>query len=191
MFTGLIQGIGRIRSFRGRELVVAGAPWADLQDGESICVNGCCLTLTHREGGFLHFELSRETLERSKRALWVPGAAVNLERALTLQTPLGGHLVTGHADGLGRVERPPQSPEWLLIASYPKAFDPLIVEKGSIAVHGVSLTVSRLLPRQRFQAALVPETLKRTTLGALRRGEAVHLEFDLVGKYIARWAKRR
>jgi riboflavin synthase len=190
MFTGLIQGIGRIRSFRGQELVVSGAPWADLQAGESICVNGCCLTLARHEGESLHFDLSKETLARSRRPLWTPGTAVNLERALTLQTPLGGHMVTGHVDGLGRVERPPQSPEWILCAVYPKAFDPLIVEKGSIAVHGVSLTVARLLPRLRFQAALVPETLQRTTLGALRRGDTVHLEFDLVGKYLAKWAKR-
>jgi len=115
---------------------------------------------------------------------------VNLERALTLQTPLGGHLVTGHVDGLGRVERPPQSSDWMLLVVYPKPFDPLIVEKGSIAVHGVSLTVARLLPRLRFQAALVPETLRRTTLGALRRGDAVHLEFDLMGRYLSKWANR-
>ena len=187
MFTGLIQGIGRIASFRGRALVVTGAPWADLQPGESVCLNGCCLTLEYQEKDRLHFHLSEETLKRSWPGLWTPGTPANLERAVTLQTPLGGHLVTGHVDGLGRVELPPAAPKWMLRIIYPKAYEALIVEKGSIAVQGVSLTVAGLLPRLRFEAALIPETMKRTGFDSLKRGDRVHLEFDIVGKYLARW----
>ena len=187
MFTGLIQGIGRIAALRGRELVVSGAPWGDLQAGESVCLNGCCLSLERQERDRLHFHLSEETLKRSWPGLWAPGTPVNLERAVTLQTPLGGHLVTGHVDGLGRVELSPKAPKWTLRIVYPKAFDPLIVEKGSIAVQGVSLTVARLLPRLRFEAALIPETMKRTGFGSMKPGDRVHLEFDLAGKYLARW----
>jgi riboflavin synthase len=190
MFTGLIRGIGRVRALRGSELLLEGSPFKDLKGGESICVNGCCLTVSRMDKGVLCFDLSRETLERSHRSLWTPGTQVNLERALTLQDPLDGHLVTGHVDGLGKIEKASRAPSWTLGVAYPKEFDPLIVEKGSIAVHGVSLTVARLLPRFRFEAAIVPETLKRTTLGRLKPGARVHLEFDIMGKYLVKRTPR-
>ena len=158
--------------------------------GESVAVNGVCLTLEEEKGGVLWFSLSRETLERSHPTLWLAGTPVNLERSLTLQDPLGGHLVQGHVDGTGKVIKALGPAGTVLRVSYPTEHKMLLVEKGSVAVHGVSLTVASLLPGSVLEAAVIPETVLRTVLPRLKAGQLVHLEFDIIGKYIAQWMRR-
>ena len=190
MFTGLTQGLGRIdkRTPRGDEIelfVTAEFDWSPpLVLGESIAVSGICLTVARLEGprGFTA-HASAETLNRStlRRA-----NLVNLERALALGDRLGGHLVSGHVDGLGAlISKTPSGASLILKFSLPGPLRPLVVAKGSIAVDGVSLTVNEVLA-EAFTVNLIPHTLSRTTLGGLKPGGAVNLETDLLGKYVQR-----
>ena len=190
MFTGLTEGLGRIdrRAPKGAEIelsVTAEFDWSSpLVMGESVAVSGVCLTVAGFLGsrGFTA-HASAETLSRSTLGRV---AQVNLERALALGGRLGGHLVTGHADGLGAlVSKTSAGASLILKFSLPAPLRPLVVEKGSIAVDGVSLTVNEVLA-EAFTVNLIPHTLSRTTLGRLRPGEAVNLETDLLGKYVQR-----
>lgn len=190
MFTGLIADTGEVAALRGERLSVRPGALRGLAPGASVAVNGVCLTLEEERDGLLRFTLSKETLSRSHPSLWAPGTPVNLERSLTLQDPLGGHLVQGHIDGTGKVVRGVPADGGVLRVAYPPAHRMLLVEKGSVAVHGVSLTVAALLPGAVFEAAVVPETARRTVLPLLRAGQPLHLEFDIIGKYIAQWMKR-
>ncbi len=190
MFTGLIADTGEVAALQGERLSVRPSALRGLAPGASVAVNGVCLTLEEERDGLLRFALSKETLSRSHPSLWAPGTPVNLERPLTLQDPLGGHLVQGHIDGTGKVVRGVPAHGGVLRVSYPPAHRMLLVEKGSVAVHGVSLTVAALLPGAVFEAAVVPETARRTVLPQLRPGQPVHLEFDIIGKYIAQWMRR-
>lgn len=191
MFTGLVEGMGVVRQNRaipgGRELVVElGACREGVQPGDSICVAGVCLTVAGLEGGAARFELSPETLERSGLGEVAIGSKLNLERSLRLGDRLGGHFLTGHVDALGRLRSAQTVGGFATLRlEVPAALLPLLVEKGSLGVDGVSLTVARL-HEDGCSVALIPETLARTTLGAARAGDALRLEADLLAKHVAR-----
>lgn len=189
MFTGLVEQIGRIdsieRSGADARLVI-GADYPDLALGESVAVDGACLTVAEvHEAGFAA-SASAETLARSTLGQARVGQPVHLERALRLGDRLGGHLVTGHVDAVGRVVEHQRQGTALRVAfELPRAIEPFVAEKGSIAVDGVSLTVNGVAPG-RFWVMLVPFTLGATHLGRKRPGEAVNLETDVLAKYVDR-----
>src|SRR5512134_3015653 len=192
MFTGLVSDMGVVERIAPRQ---GGArltlrPTAlrvdDLALGESVACSGVCLTVVERGGGLVSFDAVPETLSRTTVGSWRPGSAVNLERALALSERLGGHLVQGHVDAVGRVEaRTPEGEGARLRISLPASIAPLVAEKGSIAVDGVSLTVAAV-GRDWFEVALIPETLARTTLGGVQPGGAVNLEADVIARHVAR-----
>lgn len=189
MFTGIVTLVRPLqrRESRGREQVlwIDLAPWqSDLALGESIAVNGACLTVSAREGALARFDLSAETLRRTRLGSVEVGRRLNLERAIRLSDRLGGHLVSGHVDGLGRlVGRRPAGDGETLSFELPGELARYLIDKGSIALDGASLTVVE--PRgPRFDVWVVPHTLRETNLGDLRVGDAVHVEVDVVGKWI-------
>ena len=175
MFTGIVQELGRIASFEDGRLIVESGVRAGI--GDSVAVNGVCLTVVEAPDGRLAFDVVQETLDRSKPF----GDEVNLEAALRAGEPLGGHYVQGHVDGVGTV-RSVGDPVWI---DAPAELLSYVVEKGSIAVDGVSLTVVALDDRG-FAVALVPHTLEVTTLGKLQAGDRVNLEVDILAKYVER-----
>jgi len=189
MFTGIVQEVGRVvrihtRSDGARVEVAAPRTAPLLGIGDSIATHGACLTCVARTEESFEADLSRETLDRTTLGELRPGHRVNLEPALRLSDRLGGHLVTGHVDGVGRVEAVEKSGDGRVVTfSAPEHVMRYVIEKGSIAVDGVSLTVAAVLPRG-FKVALVPHTLQVTTLGQLRPGDRVNLEADLIGKYV-------
>jgi riboflavin synthase len=191
MFTGLVEGVGEITEMRrmaeGLRLAVAPPfPVAELALGESVAVSGACLTVVKMEGRAFQVEVSPETLARSSLASKKVGDRVNLERSLRLGDRLGGHLVTGHVDGLGVLKERRQGPEHLeLTFEMPASLAPLVIEKGSIAVDGVSLTVNSVTGTA-FSVNIIPYTAKDTTLDGLKVGDRVNLETDIIGKYVAR-----
>jgi riboflavin synthase len=175
VFTGIVQERGRVASFEGGRLVVESGVRAGL--GDSVAVNGVCLTVVDAPDGRLAFDVVQETLDRTKPF----GHEVNLEGALRAGEPLGGHYVQGHVDGVGTV-RSTGEPVWIDVPSELLRY---IVEKGSIAIDGVSLTVAAV-DEQGFAVALVPHTLEVTTLGTLDAGDSVNLEVDILAKYVER-----
>lgn len=196
MFTGIVAAIGKIAAVApkgdGLRLVVApgGLDIADVAVGDSIAVNGCCLTVVAKSGTTLGFDVSAETLACT--AGLDGHADVNLEKALRLSDRLGGHLMSGHVDGVGTVvaldrveEVASGAGSYRLEIDAPPALARFIATKGSIAVHGVSLTVNGV-SGARFQVNLIPHTLDVTTLKSLRPGARVNLEVDLVARYVAR-----
>lgn len=192
MFTGLISDMGVVERVEphsgGARLVLRPRRIRvdDLAPGESMACSGCCLTVVERGDGLVAFDAVPETLSRTTLGAWRPGSPVNLERALTLADRLGGHVVQGHVDAVGEVlARVPEGQGARLTISLPAAIAPLVAEKGSIAVDGASLTVARA-HRDRFEVALIPETLTRTTLGAAGPGARVNLEADVVARHLAR-----
>jgi riboflavin synthase len=190
MFTGIVEAVGEVREIRRREQdaqIVIGAGDLDLSDvkvGDSIAVNGCCLTVVELARGTFRVDVSRETLERTTG--FEGGAAVNLEKALRLSDRLGGHLVSGHVDGRGEVTRWAQVGEgWLLEVRVPAELARYLVSKGSITINGVSLTVNRA-EDDRFEVNLIPHTLEVTNLKGLYPAAQVNLEVDLLARYIER-----
>jgi riboflavin synthase len=175
VFTGIVQERGRISSFEDGRLVVESGVRAAI--GDSVAVDGVCLTVVDAPDGRLEFDVVQETLDRTKPF----GDEVNLEGALRAGEPLGGHYVQGHVDGVGTV-RSTGEPVW--IDATPELLR-YVVEKGSIAVDGVSLTVAAV-DEDGFAVALVPHTLEVTTLGRLVSGDAVNLEVDILAKYVER-----
>jgi riboflavin synthase len=193
MFTGIVEGTGTVvalthsGSGHGARLEVD-APWppGELAVGDSVAVDGCCLTVVARTPGGLAADLVAETLRRTALGRLATGARVNLERPLALGGRLGGHLVQGHVDGVGRVlDRRPAGEGEEVRVELPEELARYVVEKGSIAVDGVSLTVAAAGPDW-FAVALVPHTLAATTLGERGPGDPVHLEVDVVAKYVER-----
>jgi riboflavin synthase len=189
MFTGLVEALGVVRRLEtegdGRRLVVSEPAIApQLTLGESVAVNGCCLTVVGVEGDAFSFQAGPETLRRTNLGELRLGDRVNLERSLRAGDRLGGHLVQGHIDDLGRiVSRAPQG-EWDLVwFRCPEALAAQMVSKGSVAVDGVSLTVVDVT-RDGFSVALIPHTLAATTLGLKRPGDSVNLETDILAKYV-------
>jgi riboflavin synthase len=192
MFTGLVSDIGVVERVVPRQggarltLRPAALPVEALVLGESVACSGVCLTVVERGGGLVAFDAVPETLSRTTIGGWRPGARVNLERALALGDRLGGHLVQGHVDAVGEVlSRAAEGQGARLAISLPAPIAALVAEKGSIAVDGVSLTVAAA-GRDRFEVALIPETLARTTLGEARPGTKVNLEADVVARHVAR-----
>jgi len=188
MFTGLVTAIGRITSARktprGRRLTIA-APYRGLMIGESIAVSGACLTVVGKALGSFEVEAVGTTRGRTVIGGWRRGTEVNLERALRLGDRLGGHLVSGHVDGVGTVAARRELGDTLLLdIRVPADVAAVTVPRGSIAVDGVSLTVNAIPRRGVVQVALVPHTRAATTLGRVRVGERVHLEADQVGKLV-------
>lgn len=189
MFTGLIQAVGKVtalrRGGRGARLALqAPLPGGPLEDGESIAVDGACLTVARRVRGGFEADLSEETLVRTTAGSWRPGRRVNLERSLTPSTRMGGHFVQGHIDGRGKVRSlVAGSGQATLRVETPAALRHLIAEKGSVAVDGISLTVSAR-GRGWFEAALIPHTLAATNLSDRKPGDSVNLEVDLIARYL-------
>ena len=196
MFTGIIETSGRLARVvptrGGARLVIATPrPLPKLRLGESIAVNGCCLTVAAKSGRTFTADLSPESIRRTTLGALRPGARVNLERSLRMGDRLGGHLVQGHVDGVGTLEKIRPVRGWVEYTfTAPPAVARHLVEKGSVAVDGVSLT-SYATKRGRFTVALIPETLRRTTLGAARPGDRVNLEADVIAKLIERYTRRR
>jgi riboflavin synthase len=180
MFTGIVQAVGRIEKLKPLQVATGHLPLKDVGIGDSICVQGCCLTVVKKAKGRLWFDVSKETL-RVTAGLDGPGR-VNLEKSLGLGDKLGGHLVTGHVDGVGRLE---SRKGGVFAFQAPKKLARYIARKGSICIDGVSLTVNRVKGRS-FEVNLIPHTLKVTTLGRLAPGDRVNLEVDLVARYVAR-----
>src|SRR3954447_8561924 len=194
MFTGLILERGRLISDPvpsgqgGVRLAVGMSPGlaARLGIGDSVAVSGVCLTVTEKGASQVLVELSPETLARTNLGELRGGDEVNLEPALRMGDPLGGHMVQGHVDGTASVvDRRDLTEHRVLAFSIPPDLAPFLVEKGSVTVDGVSLTVSALLP-DRFEVALIPHTLEMTTLSRLAPGDSVNLEMDVLGKYVHR-----
>jgi riboflavin synthase len=158
----------------------------DARLGDSISVNGCCLTVAARDGQTFTADVMRETLDKTSLGVLEPGSRVNLERAVTAQTRLGGHIVQGHVDGTGQVLSRTPSEHWELVEiSLPGELARYLVDKGSITVDGISLTVVTAGPAS-FTVSLIPETLARTTLGVKQEGDPVNLEVDVIAKYVER-----
>jgi riboflavin synthase len=189
MFTGLIEQVGEVESVRqtdaGRELRIR-APFNDLVAGESIAVNGACLTVREFGPGWFEAAAVLTTLERTTIGGWKSGTRVNLERSLLATDRLGGHIVQGHVDAVGVVTSRDLAGDAVLIdLSLPASLEPLFVLHGSIAVDGVSLTVNELKPGG-LQLSLIDYTLRHTTLGDLRAGSRVHVEADVIAKHLRR-----
>jgi riboflavin synthase len=193
MFTGIVTAVGEVREVReadgGLELTIA-CPYADLAAGESIAVDGACLTAARVSPGAFTAHLVRTTLERTGFAAYAVGRRVNLERALRVGDPLGGHLVQGHVDGVGTVIRVSQHADARLIdLRVPDEIARISIPLGSITVDGVSLTVNAISAPGTIQISLIPFTLEHTTLGERGVGDRVHLEGDTIGKYVAAMMK--
>ncbi len=190
MFTGLIESVGAVADIRpvagGFQLRIRTPLAGELADGESVAVNGVCLTATAARDGEMHADIGAETARITTLGSLRPGDPVNLERAMRAGSRFGGHFVQGHVDGTGTVEqlREEGDTRWLVIG-YPPALAAFLVAKGSVAVDGISLTVA-ILEAGRFEVMIVPFTWGHTALPALRRGGRVNLECDMVGKYVAR-----
>lgn len=190
MFTGIVQAVGRIAKLESTgpgARIRIDAPGLDLADvaiGDSISVNGCCLTVVHLEGTGFDMDVSKETLDCT--AGFAPGARLNLEKALRANDRLGGHLVTGHVDGVGVVDSvTPVGDNRRIVFCMPVALSRYVARKGSITVNGVSLTVNRV-GTETFEVNLIPHTLGVTNLGDLAPGSRVNLEIDLIARYVER-----
>jgi riboflavin synthase len=196
MFTGLVESLGRVAAAipepPGLRLVVdAGEIAADAAVGDSICTSGCCLSVVRIEASTLEFQLGPETLARTTLGNLRAGSPVNLERSLRLADRLGGHLVTGHVDGMGHLASRAQEGDWITCRfTAPAALLAQMASKGSVTIDGVSLTVVDVAAKE-FSVALIPHTLANTTLGTLAVGGGVNLETDLVFKYVDRWLSAR
>lgn len=191
MFTGLIEDVGRVvaahATEHGAQLEI-GAPSTarQVRAGQSIAVNGCCLTLTSRRGDRLSFDLLEETIARTNLKDLQPNNLINLERALRADGRLGGHFVQGHVDCVSRIMAfDKKGSDFRLEIELPKEFAPYVASKASVAVNGISLTVADILPK-RFVAWIIPYTKRHTNLDCAKTGDLVNLEFDVLAKYVER-----
>ena len=184
MFTGIVQEVGRAKENDGSSLIIEAAASLDgLKLGDSIAVNGTCLTVTSLEEGAFSVDTMPETLRRTNLGLLTPGAPVNLEQALTLSTPLGGHITQGHVDATGSlVSTDPESDALMMRFEAPPQVMKYVVEKGFIAVDGISLTVVEW-DESSFTVSVVKYTQDNTNLGVRKPGDVVNLEVDILAKY--------
>ena len=196
MFTGIVETLGKVIEAQrtGDLLVLTIVPVAALTDmavGDSMCVNGVCLTVKALSRQGFQVDCSPETLERTNLGLLRPNDEVNLERALRISDRLGGHLVTGHVDGTGYIGEVTRRGGSITMAiRVPHEITSHIVEKGSVAVEGVSLTTMHIAGDE-FQVVILPYTAQNTTLGRKRAGDRVNIEVDLIGKYVRRFMQQR
>ena len=192
MFTGIVTDIGRVRSVRQtdrdrRYEIETVWDTASIDLGASISHAGCCLTVTEKGEGWFAVEVSGETLSKTRLGDWAEGTRVNLERAARLGDELGGHIVSGHVDGLGEViSITPEVGSHRIVVEAPAPLHRFIAPKGSITVDGVSLTVNGVQER-RFDLNIIPHTWDATTLGGLKVADKVNLEIDMLARYLARW----
>jgi riboflavin synthase len=198
VFTGLVQSVGLVRSVTpsgaGASVLVEASGWArGAALGDSISVSGCCLTVAEGSDpsrGLLRFDVVRETLSRTTLGGLAGGSRVNLERSVRADTLMGGHFVQGHVEGVGSVQRVDDSPgDWRLRVKPAGELLDCIAPKGSIAIDGVSLTIAALVGES-FEIALIPTTLERTTLGALRAGDRVNIETDILARQVVHALRR-
>lgn len=194
MFTGLVEEVGTIDSIRPRGdgatlRIHASVVTDEVKLGDSIAISGACQTVIEFGKDYFVVEAIRETMNRTKFASWKQGDPVNLERAMRPMDRLGGHLVQGHVDGLSEVlSIQPLKGSWRLKLKHSEAGKPFIVEKGSIALDGVSLTVASV-DSISFDVEIIPHTWQQTTLHLLKPGNKIHVEWDLIGKYVAHMLK--
>ena len=194
MFTGIITGMGAVRTIKplgaGQDMrIVIEAPWPDTASipiGASVACGGCCLTAVEVGPDWFAVDASNETLSKTKLGDWVPGTRMNLERSLRLGDELGGHLVSGHVDGLGQVRSvTPENGSWRVQVEAPRDLARFIAQKGSVSLDGVSLTVNEVAGAT-FGVNIIPHTWTVTTLGQLQSGDPVHIEIDMLARYVAR-----
>jgi riboflavin synthase len=192
LFTGIIKAVGSVQSVADRggdvrlRVAAAGLDPGSVAAGDSIAVNGACLTAVALRPGSFAADVSRETLDNTTLGALTEGSRVNLETALTLGTPLGGHLVTGHVDGVGRLTaRRQDGRSWRLEIEVPETLARYVARKGSVCVDGISLTVNEV-QGPRFGVNIVPHTMDATNLGERRPGDAVNIEVDIVARYLER-----
>ena len=192
MFTGIIEEIGQIQAVKhgaasSRLTIRAAKILSDVQDGDSIAVNGVCLTVTSHGSSYFTADVMHESLRRSALGNLSQGSRVNLERAMAADGRFGGHIVAGHIDGTGMIEelRKEENAVWVKIRTTPEILE-LIVEKGSICIDGISLTVAEVSEKS-FQVSVIPHTGEETTLLKKKAGDRVNLENDIVGKYIKKF----
>jgi riboflavin synthase len=196
MFTGIVEALGEVVEIEhltdsARLTIRSPEITADAEPGGSIAVNGVCLTVTRTGAGAFDADVMQETLKRSALAALVPGERVNLERSVRLADRLGGHLVQGHVDATAAVISRSPGDKWDVVRiSLPREVARYVVEKGSICVDGISLTVSAI-DENWFEVSLIPETLSRTTLGFREPGDAVNLEVDVIAKYVEKLLTER
>jgi riboflavin synthase len=194
MFTGIIKHMGTFKAYRSgrREIAIVAPSVVDLMDvGESLAINGVCLSLVKKERETIFFNLAEETLKQTTLGILRPRDRLNLELPLTLATPLSGHLVTGHVDGKARVLKIRNRGEGkILTISLHSELKPYFVPKGSVALNGVSLTVVDVGPSS-FEVELIPLTLKDTNLNDLKTGDEVNIESDIIGKYVYNWSLQK
>ena len=185
MFTGIVEELGEVVEREGELLTLRGKlVTQDARHGDSIAVNGVCLTVTRVDGDAFTVEVMKETFDRSALGWLQPGDPVNLERAVTAATRLGGHIVQGHVDGVGTIDSKAPGGGWEDVrVTLPSGLDRYIVEKGSITVDGISLTVVAV-DESGFTVSLIPTTLELTTLGRKGVGDKVNLEVDIIAKYV-------
>jgi riboflavin synthase len=191
MFTGIVKGTGKVtsvlKSKSGAETVIRvrlGKFGRGLKQGDSVCINGACLTATKLSKNDAEFQMIAETIRRTNLGLLKPGEMVNIERSLRVGERLEGHFVLGHVDGTGIIENiQKRASETIIWIKLDKGLAKLLVPKGSIAVDGISLTVVGV-EADRISISLIPHTLKVTTLGVKRRGDRVNIETDMLGKYV-------
>lgn len=197
MFTGLIEEVGSVRAAeateRGLRIEIACATVLDdLSIGDSIAVDGVCQTVVARTPTSFAVEAMAPTLSRTTMGTLQPGRPVNLERALALGARMGGHMVQGHVDAVGKVERVERIGEHVLVdVALPADIADVTVPHGSIAINGVSLTVNEKLDDNTIQVALIPHTWEQTNLSDLRMGDGVNVEGDMIGKFVVEYMKRR
>ncbi len=195
MFTGLVEGVGKIKNIRRsqddmRVTVIPPYQFEDCRLGDSLCVDGVCLTVTDIKEGAYTMDVSHESMLRSTLGHLREGSEVNLERALRPTDRLGGHLVSGHVDGTGKIlKKEAKRGFWFLRIGIDQQLSRYTIEKGSIAADGISLTINRCEDRF-FEVNIIPQTVKETTLLKKRVGDLVNLETDLIGKYVEKFFLR-
>lgn len=189
MFTGIIEETGKVKSISrsgpsARLTVEASVVLEDISPGDSIAVNGVCLTVTDFSEKFFTADIMHETLDRSSLGSLAPGSSVNLERAMSMERRFGGHIVSGHIDGTGKITRTEKDGNalWYTISAEPHILR-YIIEKGSVALDGISLTVAAVTDRD-FSVSVIPHTMAETTLSGKAQGDIINIENDCVGKYV-------
>jgi riboflavin synthase len=190
MFTGIIESLGLVKEVEeagtNRIFRIESPLATQLKPDQSVAHNGVCLTVEEVSGGLHRVSAVRETLEKTTLGAWQPGKTINLERSMALGARLDGHWVQGHVDVVGTcIARDDQNGSWKYRFSYPRSFAPLLIEKGSIALEGISLTVFEI-SEQEFSVAIIPFTFSHTSLKEVLPGMQVNLEFDVLGKYVQR-----